>query len=88
MQLLPRLTAVSGSVNGSLLGLDEDHFVSAATPHDVDQRRVDLENLEVHLVNVSGLRADSDWRGQEQHRSERCKTLLTPSKVAALLATL
>ena len=55
VQLLPRLTSISGSVDRSLLGLDEDDLTGITAPHDVKQRAVDLEDLETNLVLIDSI---------------------------------
>ena len=52
VQLLPRLTSVSRSVNCSSLGLDEDDLIGITAPHDVKQWTVDLKYLEADLVRI------------------------------------
>ena len=52
VQLLPGLTSVSGSVDRSLLGLDEDDLTGITAPHDVKQWTVDLEYLEADFVLI------------------------------------
>ena len=52
VQLLPRLTSISGSVDRSLLGLDEDDLIGITAPHDVKQWTVDLKYLEADFVRI------------------------------------